>query len=222
MNAGQESQHSFIIMQYVAGKSLGDSIRNRDQLTLSGIVRVFLDVCNALCAAHQHSIVHRDIKPDNILLTAGGRALLTDFGLVMDLGELQLAGEQGLAVGTPLYISPEQIRGAANVDYRADIYSLGATMYHTLAGIPPFKGSTPLEVFARHLREPLIPLSAVAPHIPSAISDIVDRAMEKNPRNRFQSMEQMKQELLRLSARIAMERFRPIDKKLLRIAPKVT
>jgi tRNA A-37 threonylcarbamoyl transferase component Bud32 len=216
MNAGEEKGHRFIVMQYVSGKSLGATMRDGDNFSFNELLRIFLDVSNALSAAHEHSVVHRDIKPDNILLTKGGRALLGDFGLVKDLRALKNKGAKALAVGTPLYIAPEQAKGEHATDFRSDVYSLGATMYHALAGKPPFLGLTHLEVIHKHANEPLTPLTEVAKDIPQGLSNIVTRAMMKDPGERFQTAEELKQALLEVTADIAASQFKPLSKKLSR------
>ncbi len=221
MNAGEERGLMFIVMQYVPGRSLGKAVEEKEVITVNDFIRIFMDVCNALAVAHAHSIIHRDIKPDNILLTPGGRAMLVDFGLVKDLAAYQDPSEQGLTLGTPLFISPEQARGEHTVDGRADIYSLGATMYFTLAGTPPFQAFTVMEVIRKHLKEAPRPLTEVAPHVPQSISDLVAKAMKKRPENRFQSIEEVKQALSRASMGVAVEQFKPLAKKLLKRRPPV-
>jgi tRNA A-37 threonylcarbamoyl transferase component Bud32/tetratricopeptide (TPR) repeat protein len=214
LNAGEEKSHSFIVMQYVPGGSLGKALRNKEELSTSDFIRIFLDVCKALFAAHKQSVVHGDVKPDNILLTPGGKAMLADFGLVKDLKVFKDTGNRSLAVGTPLYISPEQAKGEHATDFRSDIYSLGATMYHVIAGRPPFQGYTPQEVIKKHCSEAPEPLSRIAFDIPTELEDIVARAMAKRPEKRFQSVEELTRELAKVSGQMAVEQFRPLSKKL--------
>ncbi len=221
MNAGEERGLLFIVMQYVPGRSLGKAVEEKESITVNDFIRIFMDVCNALAEAHTHSIIHRDIKPDNILLTPGGRAMLVDFGLVKDLEAYQDPSENGLTLGTPLFISPEQARGEQNIDCRADIYSLGATMYFTLTGKPPFQAFTVMEVIRKHLKEAPRPVTEIAPYVPKSISDLVAKAMKKRPDNRFQSVEEVKQALARASVGVAVEQFKPLAKKLLRRRPPV-
>ncbi|MBI5571807.1 MAG: protein kinase [Desulfomonile tiedjei] len=212
MNAGEEAGHSFIVMQYVAGRSLQDALNSKQEITTTDFLRIFLDVCKALQAAHEHSAVHGDIKPANILLTPAGSAMLVDFGLVKDLNTYQDDSERGMAMGTPLYMSPEQARGEHAVEVRSDIYSLGATMYHVLVGKPPFSAFTNLEVIRKHVTEQLIPPVQVLPSVPAALSDIIAKAMEKKPDDRFRTVEGLKQELLKLSRDVAIEQFKPLIK----------
>ena len=215
MNAGEEDTHTFILMQYVPGRSLGAIIREGEMVTVNDFVRIFLDVCYALGKAAEHSVVHRDVKPDNILLTPGGKAMLVDFGLVKDL-TVYTGGETGLALGTPLYMSPEQATGQDGVDFRSDIYSVGATMYHALAGRPPFQGLKPSTVVRKHIREPLRPLSQIAPYVPARISDMISKAMCKKPDDRFQSADDLKQELLKISGELAAAHYKPLTGNFIR------
>jgi tetratricopeptide (TPR) repeat protein len=214
MNAGEEGGHSFIVMQFVKGASLATVLQKGTKLELNSCIRMFVGVCSALQAAHDHSVVHGDIKPANILLTPGGTAMLVDFGLVKDLKTYKEdTAKSGMALGTPLYMSPEQAKGEHAVDFRSDIYSLGATMYHVFAGRPPFGGFTNLEVIRKHIKDPLQPLNSVAHEVPASISEIVGKTLEKKPENRFQSAEELKQALLKVSTTMAAEQFRPLIKK---------
>ncbi len=222
MNAGEEKGQLFIVMQYVTGRSLGKAVAGKEKISINDFIRIFLDVCSALAEAHKHAIIHRDVKPDNILLTPGGRAMLVDFGLVKDMESYQDAGETGLTLGTPLFISPEQARSEPDIDCRADIYSLGATMYYTLAGRPPFQAYTVLEVIRKHFKEPLTPVVEVAPHVPKAISDIVSRTMKKKRENRFQSVDEVRESLTRVSGDLAIEQFKPLAKRLLKKRPSLS
>lgn len=220
MNAGVEKGHRFIVMQYVAGNSLNDLLVRGEKISVSNGIRLFIDLCKALQAAHEHSMIHGDVKPANILLTPGGTAMLVDFGLVKEMQSLSDNKERGLTMGTPLYMSPEQVKGGHAVEYRSDIYSLGATMYHALAGAPPFEGLTMVEVVRKHLKEKPVPLRQVLPEIPQVISEIIARCMAKSPQNRFQSVEQIKQLLLSLTREMAVQQFKPIYSKMKKRKPK--
>lgn len=215
MNAGEENDHSFIVMQFVAGGSLGDALNRGIQMSINDFIKVFVDICSALTAAHQHAVVHGDIKPANIMLTSGGKAMLVDFGLVKDVRKYTDEQDSGMTMGTPLYMSPEQVKGETAVDFRSDIYSLGATMFHAVAGRPPFQAFTYLEVIRKHLKEPPKPLYEVRPDIPASISDIILKALDKKPENRFQKAEDVKKALLGVSRNLAIEKFKPLSKKLL-------
>jgi eukaryotic-like serine/threonine-protein kinase len=195
INAGEEDAHTFIVTRYVMGTSLGTMIRRKEELPIKRLFRIFLDVCNALQSAHRRSILHGDVKPDHILLTPPWRAILIDFGLAGNLRDYEDELQNRRAMGTPLYMSPERAKGEHAYDFRSDIYSLGATMYHALAGQPPFDGPSIVDVLRKHAEEPLVPLVRVSPRVPLELSDIVSRAMDKDPDDRFQTVGELKDEL---------------------------
>src|SRR5205085_837548 len=146
--------------------------------------------------AHERGLIHRDIKPKNILLTPQGVAKLTDLGLARAVDDKEAAeSEAGKAYGTPYYISPEQIRGDVDIDFRADIYSLGATMYHLVTGKPPFDGETPSAVMHKHLKQPLTPADHINTALSAGVGEIIDVAMAKNRDERYQSAEDMLEDL---------------------------
>jgi len=219
MNAGEEQGYSFIVMQLVVGGSLADVLQKEEKISTNSCIRLALDLCGALRAAHEYGIVHGDVKPANILVTSAGTAMLVDFGLVRDLKTDQKEGTRGKAMGTPLYIAPEQAMSSQALDARADIYSLGATLYHALAGRPPFQGSTVKEVLRKHIKEAPIPLKELGLDIPDALSEIVCKAMEKKPEERFQSAEALKQELLKVCRATAVKQFRPLSRRQKKAKP---
>jgi len=195
INAGEESGYTFIVTRYVMGTSLGKMIRRKEDLSIKRFFRIFLDVCSALRSAHRRSVLHGDVKPDHMLLTPQWRAILIDFGLVGNLRDYEDEVEHRRAIGTPLYMAPERAKGEHGCDFRSDIYSLGATMYHALAGQPPFDAPSIVEVLRKHAEQPLEPLVRVCPRVPLELSDIVSRAMEKDPEDRFRSVDELKREL---------------------------
>src|SRR6478735_81571 len=157
---------------------------------------VTIQMADALAHAHQRNLIHRDVKPKNILLTKDGIAKLTDLGLARAMDDKEAAeSEAGKAYGTPYYISPEQIRGDVDIDFRADIYSLGATMYHLVTGRPPFDGETPSAVMHKHLKQPLIPADHVNTNLSAGIGEIIDVAMQKNRDDRYRTTEDMLEDL---------------------------
>lgn len=181
----------FFAMAHVEGGTLGERIRERGPLSPREGVRVLREVAWALAHAHLHGVVHRDVKPDNILLESGsGRALVSDFGIAF------LAGADAGAevVGTAEFMSPEQARGG-DVDARSDLYSLGCVAYHALSGRVPFDGDTPAAVLALHLTRPAAPLLSVAPHVPAAVAAAVDRCLRKEPERRFAAAETLAEAL---------------------------
>jgi serine/threonine-protein kinase len=191
----------YFVMEYVEGKTLYDVM----QPPPVGEGRHFseaeaLDICiqmaDALAHAHRRGLIHRDVKPKNIILTPQGVAKLTDLGLARATDDKQAAeSEAGKAYGTPYYISPEQIRGDVDIDFRADVYSLGATMYHLVTGRPPFEGDTPSAVMHKHLRQPLIPPDHINTSLSAGIGEIVEVAMAKNRDERYATTEDMLEDL---------------------------
>jgi serine/threonine protein kinase len=157
---------------------------------------IIMQMADALAHAHQRNLIHRDVKPKNIILAPGGVAKLTDLGLARATDDKEAAeSEAGKAYGTPYYISPEQIRGDVDIDFRADIYSLGATMYHLVTGRPPFEGDSPSAVMHKHLKTPLVPADHVNTSLSNGIGEIIDVAMAKKREERYQSTEDMLEDL---------------------------
>jgi serine/threonine-protein kinase len=176
-------------MPYVEGESLHALLERQGELPVSTAVRIASEISRALGYAHRHGIVHRDIKPDNILL-AEGEAQVTDFGIAKAVAVAAAQGELtsvGLALGTPAYMAPEQAAGDPATDHRADLYALGVIMYEMLSGQPPFTGRTPQQILAAHAAEPPVPLSDRRPTVPEPVADIVMRLLEKRPADRPQS-----------------------------------
>jgi serine/threonine-protein kinase len=149
-------------------------------------LRIILQSARALEHAHAQDLIHRDVKPKNLMLTKTGEVKLADMGLAREVGDYVTAtAEAGRAYGTPYYISPEQIRGEINIDARADIYGLGATFYHLVTGKVPFDGSTPSAVMHKHLKDQLVPPDHVNPSLTSGIGEIIEVMMAKSPDDRY-------------------------------------
>ncbi|HWP36697.1 MAG TPA: protein kinase [Gemmatimonadales bacterium] len=174
----------FFTMAYVEGESLGAAIRRRGAVPAAEAARIVREVAWALAYAHAHGVVHRDVKPDNILLEAGSsRALVTDFGIAQVSAAPGITG-RGEILGTAEFMSPEQASGEA-VDERSDIYSLGVVAYYMLTGRLPFEGETIAAVLGKHITQPAPPLASVAPEVPRHLAQAVDRCLAKNPADRF-------------------------------------
>ncbi|MBK8996263.1 MAG: protein kinase [Myxococcales bacterium] len=181
---------AFFAMELVEGGTLGDVLARGETLEPSHAIEHMAGVAMGLRDALAVGIVHRDIKPNNLLLDASGQVRIADFGVARHLNpnrdaELTLTGR---FVGTPLYMAPEQVRGEP-VDHRADMYSLGCTFYHLLAGEPPFRGASVGEIVGRQLCEKARPLAEVAPKVPRALAEVIERLLEKEPGRRFESWE---------------------------------
>ena len=187
-DSGEAAGLLWYTMPYVERESLRDRLRREGQLPIHEAVRFAGEVADALDYAHRHGVVHRDVKPENILL-GDGHARVADFGVARALeaaGGGQLT-ESGMAVGTPAYMSPEQASGAGQVDARTDIYALGCVLYEMLSGEPPFTGPTPQAVIARRLTESPRPLRATRERVTAHIQEAVGRALARAPADRFQS-----------------------------------
>jgi serine/threonine-protein kinase len=183
-DAGEDGGHLYIIMEYVSGGTLKQ--RMVGGLHMPEIQRVIREVASALTYAHSQGIVHRDVKPVNVLMDMNGRSVLSDFGIAKVLQTSAALTHAGAGVGTPEYMSPEQCRGNATVDARADIYALGVMLYEMLAGHTPFVADNYTALAHSHIYEPVPPPSAINPRISPAVQSVVLKALEKNPADRFQ------------------------------------
>jgi hypothetical protein len=176
----------YFVMGYVRGESLATRIRREGKLAVEEVRRILGEIAGALDYAHGLGIVHRDIKPDNVLLEEGsGRAMLTDFGVAKALGAGQTVTAEGSILGTPLYMSPEQAQGRSDIDGRSDLYSLGVMGYAMLAGRLPFDGATPADILVQHITKEAPPLGAVAPDAPPELAAAITRCLAKDPAARF-------------------------------------
>ncbi|HEV2295220.1 MAG TPA: serine/threonine-protein kinase [Tepidisphaeraceae bacterium] len=193
--------YHYFTMEYVEGKTLYDIMQpppvgEGKAFSEAEALDIVIQMADALAHAHQRGLIHRDVKPKNILLTPQGVAKLTDLGLARATDDKEAAeSEAGKAYGTPYYISPEQVRGDVDIDFRADIYSLGATMYHLVTGKPPFDGETPSAVMHKHLKQPLVPADHVNTSLSAGIGEIIDVAMAKDRDERYRSTEEMLEDL---------------------------
>lgn len=202
---GQAQGVHFIAQEYVPGRNLGELLRREAALAPRLVLDVLRQVTAALCKAAEAGIVHRDLKPENILLGHSGEVKVADFGLArMESVDAKTLTQVGVAMGTPLYMSPEQIEGRA-VDARSDIYSLGITCYHLLAGTPPHTGATALAVALQHLNAPPRPLENIRPDVPSSLARTVHRMIAKRPEQRYQSAGELLTDLRTLAAAAAAE-----------------
>jgi plastocyanin/predicted Ser/Thr protein kinase len=181
LDFGRQDDRYYLVMEFIDGQSLSDILRH-GPLDANRALWVAGEVARALEEAQARGIVHRDIKPDNILFDSDGRVKVTDFGIARSMNSSGLTVQGGF-VGTPAYAAPEQVEG--NVDHRSDIYSVGITLFATLTGRPPFEGATPLDTMMQHRMSPL-PGQPIA-HLPHPVQSIVRRATEKDPLDRYQS-----------------------------------
>jgi tRNA A-37 threonylcarbamoyl transferase component Bud32 len=205
---GEQGGAPFFSMEYVQGKNLAEVVRSEGKLDVEAAVGYVLQAARGLKFAHDFGMVHRDVKPDNLMLNEQGLVKVADLGLVKTpgaddappagaapprplssaLASLASVTHVGSALGTPAYMAPEQGRNAAAVDHRADIYSLGCTLYVLLTGQPPFHGHTAMEVLTKHLTEPVVPPEQVVKRVPHELSEVVLRMLAKDPAQRYQNL----------------------------------
>ncbi|HYF51786.1 MAG TPA: serine/threonine-protein kinase, partial [Planctomycetota bacterium] len=193
--SGEDAGQPYMAMDFVDGKSLGKLLREEIRLPERRCLEIALDVARGLDHAHNAGIVHRDVKPDNVLIDEKGRARLSDFGLAKLLREDQQLTQSGIALGTPHYISPEQVSANRYIDHRADQYSLGAMMYHMLTGQVPFDGATNNEIMLAHLEDTLPDPRKIRPQISEAVVRIVFKLMAKKSAERYDSTGQVVDDL---------------------------
>lgn len=193
-DVGKFDSVHYIAQEYVPGSNLNSFIQRRGALPLEEATSILWQATSALQKAASIGLVHRDIKPDNLLLTPDGEVKVADFGLARARGQNQNLTAVGVALGTPLYMSPEQIQGFS-VDSRSDLYSLGATAYHMLSGRPPFSGETALALAMQHIQAEPVSLEQLRPDLPKSLVDIVHRLLKKSPEDRFGSAMELSREL---------------------------
>ncbi|HEY0972290.1 MAG TPA: protein kinase [Gemmatimonadales bacterium] len=187
----------YFVMCLVEGESLAARLRREPRPPIAAVQRVLREVADALAYAHSRGVVHRDIKPDNILLDRdSGRAMVTDFGIARALEEGARLTVTGIAVGTPAYMSPEQALGEREVDARSDVYSLGVVGYQMLAGEPPFRATNTPAMLMKHISETPVPLHLRRPDLPPALVAAVERAMAKRPEDRWGDASHFREALL--------------------------
>jgi DNA-binding SARP family transcriptional activator/formylglycine-generating enzyme required for sulfatase activity len=191
LDSGETDGFLYYVMPYVEGESLRDRLSREKQLPVDETVKIAFDVAEALEYAHGHNVIHRDVKPENIMLEAG-HAVVADFGIaraISKAGGTRLT-ETGIAVGTPAYMSPEQASGVGEADPRSDLYALGCVVYEMLAGDPPFIGSTPQGVLARKSVERAPPLRPIRETLPPPLEEAVLKALARLPADRFATVMQ--------------------------------
>ncbi len=201
---------AYIVMEFLEGEPIDARLKRFGRLTAFDALRITRQAAGSLAAAHRAGIVHRDLKPENIFLVrdpeaqGGERPKILDFGIAKLGGSdpNQMRTRTGALMGTPVYMSPEQCRGAGLVDHRSDIYSMGCVIFHMVTGRPPFEGEGIGEIIAAHLREAPPLASTVAPGIPAGVDELLLRCLAKNPDERFQSMIELQAACDQLMARI--------------------
>jgi len=186
IDAGEAGGYYFFVMEFVDGPTVAELLEQPEDLPPRRTLEIIRDVSRGLIYAHSAGIIHRDVKPGNILIHSDGTAKLVDLGLAREIAKTDGSLTQtGATLGTPNYISPEQVRGEADLDVRTDVYSLGATLYHMLVGSPPYTGGTSTEIMAKHLSEPVPDARAANRLLPAEAARIIRKAMQKNRDQRY-------------------------------------
>ncbi|MFO7565585.1 MAG: serine/threonine-protein kinase [Enhygromyxa sp.] len=189
-DVGDDQGHLFLSMEYVDGQSLKELISRHSTLPIERVRSYLRDICEGLAAAHAEGVVHRDLKPGNVIVTPDQRVKIIDFGLAR-IADLEGMTATGMLLGTPEYMAPEQIKGG-NIDPRTDIYALGALAYHALTGRPPFTGDTPIAVSLAQTMEQPIPPSQLRPGLSPEWDAFVLRALAKDKQQRFETAQAMR------------------------------
>jgi len=201
IDSGSVGDLPYYIMPYLEGESLSRCLDRQQRLQLDEAVRITRDVAEALGYAHSHGILHRDVKPENVLL-AGGRALIADFGLARAIGaaDRRKLTSTGVIVGTVHYMSPEQLLEQRDLDQRSDIYSLGCILYEMLTGGPPYTARTITDLISQILSATMPSVRTVRPEVPARVDAVISRAVAKKAQDRFGSMEEFSAALLSASS----------------------
>jgi serine/threonine-protein kinase len=198
-DTGDEDGSYFIVMEYVEGRTLRDIIRSEGPLLPQRAADIGADIAAALAFAHRNGVIHRDVKPGNVLIDRGGHVKVTDFGIARAGDMQENLTQTGAVMGTATYFSPEQAQGAA-IDPRSDVYSLGVVLYEMVTGRPPFSGDSPVAIAYQHVRETAPAASTVNPDVPPDLEACIRKALAKNPANRYQSAEELRADLTRFGA----------------------
>jgi serine/threonine-protein kinase len=192
IDVGEADGLYFFVMEYVEGKTLYDDLSKGKVFKESDAIEVVIQIANALAHAHDQGMIHRDVKPKNIMINTEGIVKLADMGLARETSDLKAAKhEEGKAFGTPYYIAPEQIRGEVSIDGRADIYALGATLFHMVTGRVPFEATTPSEVMRKHLKDSLTPPDHINTLLSAGISEVIEVMMAKKKKERYTNVEEL-------------------------------
>ncbi len=192
IDVGEAGGYHYFVMEFVEGKTIADDINAGHIFGEQEAIEIIIQVCHALQHAHAHGLVHRDVKPKNIMINTQGVVKLADMGLARETTDIEAAqSEEGKAYGTPYYIAPEQIRGKIDIDGRADIYGLGATFYNMVTGRVPFTGDDSAEIMKKHLKEKLIPPDHINTSLSAGVSEVIEIMMAKHREDRYKNVEEV-------------------------------
>ena len=192
-DVGEDNGKYFIVMEYINGKTLKSLIKKRGVLTVEEVVDIMLQLTSAVSCAHDSYIIHRDIKPQNVMILEDGRVKITDFGIAMALNSNELT-QTNSVMGSVHYLPPEQANGSGST-IKSDIYSLGILMFELLTGKLPFKGENAVEIAIKQMREPIPSVCEISPDIPQIVENVILKACAKNPKNRYDSAREMYEDL---------------------------
>jgi beta-lactam-binding protein with PASTA domain len=196
-DTGEDMGIPYMVMEFVNGRTLKEVLIAEGRFESAAACEVVADMCSALDFSHKHHIIHRDVKPGNVMLSDTNQVKVMDFGIARALASNQATMTQTSAViGTAQYLSPEQARGET-VDARSDVYAVGCVLYELLVGHPPFTGDNPVSVAYQHVREEARPPSELNPNVPASVDSVVMKALSKNPENRYHSAAEMREDLIR-------------------------
>lgn len=193
-DVGEDNGQYYIVMEYIEGKHLKSLLKKRGKLTVSEVIDIMLQITDGMACAHDSYIIHRDIKPQNIMILDNGTVKITDFGIAMAMNATQLT-QTNSVMGSVHYLPPEQANGKGST-LQSDIYSMGIVMYELLTGKLPYKGDNAVEIALKHLKEPLPSIKDELPTLPQSIENIILKATAKNPKNRYNDAREMHEDLL--------------------------
>ena len=193
---GEADRTYFIVMEYVDGEPLSSIIRMQAPLSPTRAAAIAADISKALSYAHRHGVVHRDVKPGNVLITVDGQVKVADFGIARAIGQSETVTQTGLVMGTATYFSPEQAQGLG-VDGRSDVYALGVVLYEMVTGRPPFTADTPVAIAYKHVSETAALPSEIEPRVPRDLEAIIMQAMAKQPQARYATAQDFHDDLER-------------------------
>ena len=206
-DVGEEEGQHYIVMEYIEGKTLKQLLKKRESLTLTEVIDIMTQLTDGISHAHESYIIHRDIKPQNIMIEDDGKVKITDFGIAMALNATQLT-QTNSVMGSVHYLPPEQASGKS-ATIKSDIYSMGILMYELITGNVPFKGDNAVEIALKHMKDKIPSIRKQDPSIPQSVENILIKATAKNPRNRYESAKEMHEDLLH-----CMEEDHSNDKKI--------
>ncbi|MBP1930726.1 Stk1 family PASTA domain-containing Ser/Thr kinase [Ammoniphilus resinae] len=223
-DVGEEDDIQYIVMEYVEGSTLKELITKKGLIEVEEAVPIAMEICDALDHAHHNHIIHRDIKPHNILIGKGGRVKVTDFGIARAVTSATIT-HTGSVIGSVHYFSPEQARGGISGE-KSDIYSLGIVLYEMVTGNVPFSGDSPISVALKHLQEEIVPPKEINPKLPQSVENVILKSLVKDPLYRYQSVKEMQRDLKTCldTERLNEPKFMPKidDEESTRVIPAIT